>query len=450
MNVFFETIGCRLNEAEIQRWSRDFNDAGHHVVSRVEDAELVVLNTCAVTAEASRKSRKLTNRLHRRQPDAILVLTGCYAELEPEATTALRGVNLVVNNHDKDDLLRLIERELKIPPPLNLAHDGHAIPGKTTGRTRAFVKVQDGCRNRCTYCIVTIARGEERSRAIPDVVQEISGLVDRGYRETVLTGVHLGGYGSDQDVDLTTLVRAILEDTNVERLRLSSIEPWDVTPDLLSLWQDPISAAQHPDHGPRLGAHLHLPLQSGSDRILRRMARRYTAEDFSNTIASARREIPDVSISTDIIVGFPGETENDWAETLTFCERMGFAHIHIFTYSLREGTVAAGLGDHLSPEVKRKRSHELHRLAATSRDRHLARFVGTARPVLWEGQGRVTASGGLQFNGLTDNYLRCTVEVPASVSLENAITPVRLDAVALDGYHGTLSNEVLLSSEIRR
>jgi threonylcarbamoyladenosine tRNA methylthiotransferase MtaB len=423
MDVYLATIGCRLNEAELQSWTRDFRAAGHRVVSSADDAQLVVLNTCAVTAEAARKSRKLANRLHRQNPEARLVMTGCYAELEPEATAALGGIDLVINNHDKDWLLRVIERELDLgeaqaPTPLPLA-----TPQLAAGRTRAFVKVQDGCRNRCAFCIVTVARGEERSRPVDRIVEELGELVTRGYREVVLTGVHLGGYGDDLGSDLGTLVRDVLSRTDVERLRLSSIEPWDLTPELFGLWRE--------GQG-RLCPHLHLPLQSGSDAVLRRMARRCDTARYAELVAAAREAIPDVTITTDIIVGFPGESAIDWQRTLDFCREMSFAHIHIFNYSPREGTAAAKFADSVSPDVKRARSRQLHQLAGEMKRSCLSKYVGSERLVLWEGNSQAVGDGERLFSGLTDNYLRCETTVPEGIDLENTLVPARLVGVEHD------------------
>ncbi|PID38886.1 MAG: tRNA (N(6)-L-threonylcarbamoyladenosine(37)-C(2))-methylthiotransferase MtaB [Proteobacteria bacterium] len=442
MDVFLTALGCRLNEAELQSWSRDFRAAGHRLVSRAEEAQLVVLNTCAVTAEAARKSRKLANRLHRQNPNAQLVMTGCYAELEPEATGALGGVDLVINNHDKDWLLRVIERELELaeaqPPTLlpittpSLSSD--ASTASAPGRTRAFVKVQDGCRNRCAFCIVTVARGEERSRPIDRIIEELSDLAARGYREVVLTGVHLGGYGADLGTDLGALVREVLARTTIERLRLSSIEPWDLTPGLFGLWREGAR---------RLCPHLHLPLQSGSDAVLRRMARRCDTARYAELVASAREAIPDLTVTTDIIVGFPGETEEEWQETIAFCEKLDFAHMHIFSYSARHGTAAARMGQQVPTEVKRQRSRELHRLANESRARCLQRYVGSERSVLWEGAGEAVNGTSTRYGGLTDNYLRCEIVVPNTVVLENRLTPVTLSEIDIDTYRGEFSTATL-------
>ena len=436
MQVFLTTLGCRLNEAEMASWSRGFRARGHRVVADPQCAQVMVVNTCAVTSEAARKSRKLVNSLHRQNPSASLVLTGCFAELEPDRAAALAGVDLVIGNRDKDSLVDAVSQAFDVPtmPALASEPDGsHLYPQDQTGRTRAFVKVQDGCRNRCTFCIVTVARGEERSRTIDEVVAEIAELHALGYREAVLTGVHLGGYGSDLGSDLRALVTAILARTEIARLRLSSLEPWDLPRGFFDLWRDP-----------RLMPHLHLPMQSGSDTVLRRMARRCSTAEFASLVAQARAAIPDLTLTTDIIVGFPGESEAEWADTMAFVQDIGFGHIHIFTYSPRQGTRAAGLQGQITGLVKRERSRQLHELAVAMKRAHLARFVGDTRTVLWEGPGessfdnaaRAPANAaasdttGRRWSGYTDNYLRVDVVAPAAVDLTNRITPVHLQAIA--------------------
>jgi threonylcarbamoyladenosine tRNA methylthiotransferase MtaB len=298
---------------------------------------------------------------------------------------------------------------------------------RTDGRTRAFVKVQDGCKNRCTFCIVTVARGEERSRALAEVVDEIRSLAAAGYQEAVLTGVRLGGYGRDLGTSLRELVAAVLAETALPRLRLSSLEPWDIPAGFWALWRDP-----------RLMPHLHLPMQSGSDSVLARMARRSSTQSFAALVEAARAAIPDLTLTTDLIVGFPGETEAEWGETLAYVQRIGFGHVHVFTYSPREGTRAALLSEQVPAPVKRARGRALHELAASMKQAHLGRFVGQTRAVLWEGVGEPIAPAGGEpawhrFTGYTDNYLRVETAVPAGVALENRVTTARLG-----GVHGEL------------
>jgi threonylcarbamoyladenosine tRNA methylthiotransferase MtaB len=343
------------------------------------------------------------------------VVTGCYASLEPERAAALTGVDLVVDNRDKDALVRRIEEAIDLHAMPALASEADGAHAYREARTRAFVKVQDGCRNRCTFCIVTVARGAERSRTIDQVVAEVNELVARGHREVVLTGVHLGGYGSDLGTDLFQLVQAVLADTDVPRLRLSSLEPWDLPPRFGDLWRNR-----------RLMPHLHLPLQSGSDAVLRRMARRSSTSEYTALTGRLRAAIPDLVLTTDVIVGFPGETEAQWRETLEFVERTGFAHVHIFTYSRREGTAAARMTGHLAPEVQRQRSRELHAVARRMKSEQLRRHIGQCREVLWEGPGEPTADGARRYSGYTDNYLPVRITVPSRTELDNQLRTVQL------------------------
>ncbi|HEB78383.1 MAG TPA: tRNA (N(6)-L-threonylcarbamoyladenosine(37)-C(2))-methylthiotransferase MtaB [Methylothermaceae bacterium] len=415
MQVAFQTLGCRLNEAEVEAWQRRFRAAGASVVA-TEQADVVVLNTCAVTGEAARKSRQWIRRLRRANPKARLVVSGCYASLHPDEVARSLGADLVVLNQDKDRLVELTRALLPLPEPAAATKP----PVSPRTRQRAFIKVQDGCRHRCTFCIVTAARGEERSRPIDAVVAEIRSLSNEGVQEAVLSGVHLGGYGSDLGASLTELLTAVLARTDLPRLRLGSLEPWELDEDFFALFENP-----------RLMPHLHLPLQSGSDAVLKRMARRCRVSDFRALVAMARSHRPDLTLTTDIIVGFPGETEDDFEQTLALVEEIGFAHVHIFPYSPREGTAAATFPKQIDERTKKKRSRRLHQLAADLRRQVLARHVGRVEPVLWEKSEM--RDGRHWFSGYTPHYLRVTMAVPPDTDLTNRIQSVRLCAVAREG-----------------
>jgi threonylcarbamoyladenosine tRNA methylthiotransferase MtaB len=418
VNVFLTALGCRLNEAELESWARGFLAAGHAVVASPAGAQVMVVNTCAVTAEAARKSRKLIGGLHRRNPSARLVVTGCFAELEPEAAAGLYGVDMVIGNRDKERLIAKVETELDVTAMPVLAAEPDGAHAFREARTRAFIKVQDGCRNQCSFCVVTIARGEERSRTVEEVIAEVRTLESSGLAEVVLCGVHLGGYGSDLGLDLSDLVGRLLRATRIPRLRLSSLEPWDLPDDFGQLWSEAEG---------RLLPHLHLPLQSGSDPVLRRMARRCMTSAFARLVDRLRAAIPDLHITTDLIVGFPGETEADFQATLAFAESIGFAHIHIFPFSPREGTRAAALPDRVSAPLIRQRVAEVSTLAARMKLDHLTRAIGQTRPVLWEtGERAPGGDGARRFSGYTDTYLRVEVDSPAGVDLENRIERVQL------------------------
>jgi threonylcarbamoyladenosine tRNA methylthiotransferase MtaB len=424
MRVHLTTLGCRLNEAELERWSRDFRARGHELARGPAEADLVVVNTCAVTDEAARKSRKLVRRARRANPAAKVVVSGCYTSLDPRRAAAELDVDVLVANPDKDRLVEIVSHTLALPVlPVALGAPAEATLF-TRGRQRAFVKVQDGCRHRCTFCIVTLARGDERSRPVAAVVAEVQALHAAGVQEVVLTGVHLGGYGSDRGTDLRALITAVLADTDIARLRLGSLEPWDLPPGLWELFADR-----------RLMPHLHLPLQSGADSVLRRMARRCRTADFRALAGEARAAVPGINLTTDVIVGFPGETEAEWAATLGFVGEIGFGHVHVFGFSPRPGTKAATLPDTVDEPTRQRRSRELHVLAERLKRKALEPLEGQRCPVLIEGDRGSAAADGMRWEGYTPGYHRVAVVVPADVDLANRIVDVCIDAVGADGAH---------------
>jgi threonylcarbamoyladenosine tRNA methylthiotransferase MtaB len=420
--VHLQTLGCRLNEAELETWARDFRARGFALADRPEDADLLVVNTCAVTAEAGRKSRQLVRRAHRRNPEAKVVVSGCYASLDGELAAGELGVDLVVANADKGRLVELSARAFALPVMPAEAREPDAQSLLARGRQRAFVKVQDGCRYRCTYCVVTLARGEERSRPAAEIVDEVRALHADGIDEVVLAGVHLGGYGSDTGTDLGALVDRLLAETDLPRLRLGSLEPWDLPDGLWERFADP-----------RLMPHLHLPMQSGSPAVLRRMSRRCRPAEFAALVAEARRTVPDFNVTTDIIVGFPGETAAEWQETLDFVDRIGFGHVHIFAFSPRAGTKAATLPDPVGREVKRRRCADLAALAERRRQGFLEGFVGREFPVLLEHQDDAG-----DWVGYTPNYLRTTLAAAGGEDLANRVVTAAIAGTAAGGLRGHL------------
>lgn len=423
MRIRLESVGCRLNIGEMEAVGRRLATSGHQIVSRDEPADMCVFNSCTVTAEASRSSRKAIRRLRRNHPDASLVATGCYAEMSPEEVRSL-GADLVVGNADKDRLPEALVEAGLLADASPALHRQMLHLGLTgAGRTRAFLKVQDGCDNRCAFCIVTVARGPGRSMPADEVIAEASSLVAAGYRELVLTGVHLGSYGIDHGRPsprgLADLVRRLLAETSVERLRLSSLEPWDLDAGFFELFADP-----------RLLPHLHLPLQSGCDATLRRMARRCTTRELADLVGAARRSIPDLSVSTDVMVGFPGETDAEHAASLAFVEERAFSRLHVFRYSPRDGTKAARMAPGVSREIAAERSREMLALGARLERDFAARFLGRRLPVLWEdAEERVD---GRRWRGLTPNYLTVHAVADPGLDLANRIQPAVLDGI-LDG-----------------
>ena len=423
MNVYLDTVGCRLNQSEIETYAREFRAAGHTLVASMDEADLMVLNSCTVTAAAASDSRQKIRQADHAGVEKIVV-TGCMSTLEPDKTAAMRGVIQIVPNAEKDTLVAdflNIEADKFDQDPLAR----EPIPGSRM-RTRAFIKVQDGCDNRCTFCITTLARGEGHSLLMEDVVKDIQIALDGGVQEVVLTGVHLGSWGYDfeRPHHLRDLIETILQTTTAPRLRISSLEPWDLEAEFFDLWQDP-----------RLCRHLHLPLQSGSAAVLRRMARKTTPKAYASLLDSARTRIPDVSITTDLIVGFPGETEKEFEETRKFVQEMNFSGAHVFTYSAREGTAAADMPDQVHNYTRKERSAILREIAAASAQAYRSRFLGKQIDVLWESL-QPTEDQQWTLTGLTDNYLR--IKTTAKLPVWNQITPTMLNEVNGNSVRGEI------------
>ncbi len=408
--VKLQTLGCRLNEAELEAWGEEFQRRGFEVVRDDAPADLIVVNTCAVTQEAVRKSRQILRRSHRRNPHAKLVISGCLAALEGEALARESGVDLVIGNVDKDRLVEIALAALDIPSMPELAITDSAGALFTRGRQRAFVKVQDGCRYQCTFCITTQARGAERSRPSGEVIAAIDRLQRNGIDEVVLAGVHLGGYGHDRGGDLAMLIRRILAETQVARIRLGSLEPWDLPESFWSLFENP-----------RLMPHLHLPLQSGSDTVLKRMARRCKTGEFARLVAAGRAAVPDLNVTTDVIVGFSGEGDDDWRRTLEFVEAMRFGHVHVFSYSPRAGTRAAELPGRVDAATKMARCTALRDLASRLRLAVMRAQIGKRVSLLYEGAAEFSRAG------YTPNYL------PVNLAGTEPLAPNQLLAVELTG-----------------
>jgi threonylcarbamoyladenosine tRNA methylthiotransferase MtaB len=434
MKIFLDTIGCRLNQAEIEQYARQFRAAGHTLVSSPHEADLSVVNTCAVTAAAASDSRQKIRQSSRAGVKEVVV-TGCWSTLKPDQAVALPGVSRVIPNPQKD----LLVPALLNTPADEFEHEPlerEIIPGARL-RTRAFIKVQDGCDNRCTFCITTVARGPGRSRSIEEILRDIRAALmihsdlklqaeKEAAKEIVLTGVHLGSWGHDLDTKLSLrdLIRAILDQTDTPRLRLSSLEPWDLDEHFFDLWQNK-----------RLCRHLHLPLQSGSANTLRRMARKTTPESFAALVQAARSAIPGVAVTTDVITGFPGETESEFLESLAFVEALHFAGGHVFTYSARGGTAAARMPDQVPVAVRKERNAQMRSAFASSSLAYQSNFIGQVLPVLWESATKLGPQNW-HMSGLTDNYLRVAAQAPRQ--LWNQVVPVRLTELSAAGLQGKI------------
>ncbi len=490
------TLGCKVNQADSEAIGEQMNAAGFTQRDFNELADIYIVNTCTVTHLGDRSSRQLISQARRRHPSALLVVTGCYAELNPQAVAALPGVDLVIGNQGKESLVEVIREHRKAgdpgvdvqegvgvqgegkdvqgegkprpyytraspvqgtlpvlsfaaqhigsevalveqdPQPDNptrlspFTFHGNATPevagDKPAWRTRAQIKVQDGCDNRCTYCIVPYVRGGSRSRSIASVVDHVRRKARAGFQEIVLTGVHLGDYhpGGDENCDLGDLIATLLRETDIARIRVSSLEPEDFRLEWLELWENS-----------RMCRHLHLPMQSGSDNILRRMARRYKSARYHTIIATAKQLVPGIAISTDIITGFPGETDDDFEQTYQLAAGLQFARMHVFRFSPRQGTAAARMRGQIPDEVKKARSERLLALNEGDSRRFREQFLGQTAQVLIESYKHG------YWEGLTDNYLRIELDgLPDTQSRnwQHTLVNARLVHLIEDGIRGTV------------
>jgi threonylcarbamoyladenosine tRNA methylthiotransferase MtaB len=398
--VALETLGCKLNQAETESLSREFASAGCSVVSPEGPCDIYILNTCSVTRMADAKSRQLLRQKRHRNPQTCIVALGCYAESGRRELERVAGVDLMVDNSQKPDLVQLLKERGYLKTNFSVQ-----IP-TAPQRTRSFIKAQDGCTNFCTYCIVPSVRGPEKSLPAGAVIDQIKQRVSEGFQEVVLTGTEIGRY-QDNACDLKGLLARILSETAIPRLRLSSLQPQEVSNDLLRMWQDP-----------RLCRHFHLSLQSGSDTVLNRMNRRYTSSRYRQAVELIRLLVPEAAVTTDIIVGFPGENEFEFETSRSFCREVGFARIHVFPYSPRAGTAAARMTPQVDEAVKRERARQMRGLAADSSARFCSDLIERTLPVLFE------QKTGAQWSGLTGNYMK--VFVDSDLDLTNRILNVRL------------------------
>ena len=414
-----EYLGCKVNQYEAEALREGLEALGLVWTPGVAEADLYILNTCSVTGHAGATSRKSIRRALRANPQARVLVTGCYAVSDRERVAAMEGVEHVFTNDEKREIPRWVASHV-----LDLPDPGEASPLRVTrmsGQTRAFLKVQDGCNDRCTFCIIPRLRGPARSRGRAEVVAEARRLVAAGHREIVLTGVHLGYFGVESGRprrELLALLRELAEIPGLLRLKLSSIEVHEITPELVDL------LAGNPVFSP----HLHLPLQSGSDRILARMRRRYNTRLFLERVELLRERLDRPALSTDVIVGFPGEGADDFERTLEMVERARFMKTHVFPYSRREGTEAATMEGHLPPDVIQARRDALLALDGRLGAEYRMGFLGEEVPVLIERRGE---EGGGWLTGLTDRYVRVRLRGP--LSLQGEIVPVRLEDALPDG-----------------
>lgn len=424
MKIFLDTVGCRLNQSEIETMAHQFRIAGHEIIADASLADLVVINTCTVTSQAASDSRQKVRQAARSGAGEV-ILTGCWSTMEPEQAINLPNIRAIIPNDRKDkivsEILDIPISEYELEPIAR-----KPIPG-SHHKTRAFIKVQDGCDNHCTYCITRLARGKASSRKIQDILKDIQVAFLGGAQEVVLTGVHMGSWEQDNNEGcgkLHALVHTILKETEMPRVRLSSLEPWDLDRDFFGLWENK-----------RLCRHIHLPLQSGSESVLKRMARKTSPRAYSDLLMVARDMIPDVAITTDIIVGFPGETEQEFIETMDFVKDMSFSGGHVFKYSPRTGTVAAQMAGQISPDIKKSRNTKMRDLLAGSHQAYAQKFIGKELCVLWESTSQAEKDIW-KLEGLTDNYLNITAF--SSEARWNKIDRVVLNSIEGESILGTI------------
>ncbi|MDW2886313.1 tRNA (N(6)-L-threonylcarbamoyladenosine(37)-C(2))-methylthiotransferase MtaB [Exiguobacterium artemiae] len=403
--VAFQTLGCKVNHYETEAVWQLFKDAGYGRVDFADHADVYVVNTCTVTNTGDKKSRQVIRRAIRQNPDSVICVTGCYAQTSPAEIMAIPGVDVVVGTQDRHKMIGYIEQFREERMPINAV--GNIMKAKVyeeldvpafTDRTRASLKIQEGCNNFCTFCIIPWARGLMRSRQPEDVLKQAQQLVDAGYKEIVLTGIHTGGYGEDlKDYNLAKLLKALESVTGLERLRISSIEASQITDEVLDVLKD----------SPIVVRHLHVPIQSGSDTVLRRMRRKYTMAEFGERITRLKEVLPDCAITSDVIVGFPGETEEEFMETFNFINDHKFSELHVFPYSKRTGTPAAMMDDQVDEQVKEQRVARLIALSDQLAKEYASKYEGELLEIIPE---EFSEEAGGRLVGYTDNYLRVAIE----------------------------------------
>ncbi|MEB3100702.1 tRNA (N(6)-L-threonylcarbamoyladenosine(37)-C(2))-methylthiotransferase MtaB [Ferviditalea candida] len=401
--VAFYTLGCKVNFYDTEAIWQLFKKEGYEQADFEQAADVYVINTCTVTNTGDKKSRQIIRRAVRRNPEAIIAVTGCYAQTSPAEIMDIPGVDLVIGTQDRELMMSYIEQLRKQRQPINAVRnimktrdfEELDVPD-FADRTRAFLKIQEGCNNFCTFCIIPWSRGLSRSRAPESVLKQARQLAASGFKEIVLTGIHTGGYGDDlENYKLHDLLRELDGIEGLERIRISSIEASQISDEMIEV----LNGSR------KMCRHLHIPLQAGDDNVLKRMRRKYTTEQFAETIERIRRAMPGVAITTDVIVGFPGETEEMFMNGYRFMERMQFAEMHVFPYSQRTGTPAARMEDQVDEEVKQRRVHELIELSERMQLAYSKRFVGQVLDVIPERRSKHKPESGL-LTGYSDNYLQ--------------------------------------------
>lgn len=426
------TLGCKVNQYESSVMTGMFENRGYQAVEFGQQADIYLINTCTVTHLSDRKSRQLIRRAVKTNPNALIIVTGCYAQTSPNDIMAIEGVNLVVGTVDRDKIVDFAEKVQGSAVVLNCVRKldqgikFEELPAQVvTSRERAFLKIEEGCSNYCSYCIIPFARGPQRSRSLKDSLNQAKNLVEEGFKEIVLTGVHLGSYGRDLggEANLNSLISSIIKIPGLSRLRISSLEPMDITPDLI----DTIASQKGICH------HLHIPLQSGDDQVLENMRRNYSINDYRRVIKQIRERIPGIALTTDVMVGFPGETDQQFCNTCDVIREISFSRLHVFKYSRRRGTPAAVFDHQIQPPVKEERSNVLLAISRELARDYASLHLGTVQEVLVEGS--YSKKTGFD-EGLTDNYQR--VLFPAVFNKRGEIVNIKIESLQGENLSGTI------------
>ncbi|MBA4600766.1 tRNA (N(6)-L-threonylcarbamoyladenosine(37)-C(2))-methylthiotransferase MtaB [Thermoactinomyces mirandus] len=435
--VAFHTLGCKVNAYETEAIWQLFKKAGYKRVEFEEVADVYLINTCTVTNTGDRKSRQVIRRAIRRNPNAVIAVTGCYAQTSPAEVTAIPGVDIVVGTQGRDKLFDYVEQYMKKRQPINAVanimkqrqFEELDVPS-FSDRTRAFLKIQEGCNNFCTFCIIPWAKGLSRSRKPENVLKQAQTLVDAGYKEIVLTGIHTGGYGDDfENYKLADLLWDLDQIEGLNRIRISSIEASQIDDRMIEVLNT----------SKKMCRHLHIPLQAGDDTVLKRMRRKYTTAEYREKILQLHEVMPDIAITTDVIVGFPGETEEQFENGYRFIEDLKMYQLHVFPYSRRTGTPAARMPDQVPDEVKHERVTRLIELSKRLTGNYAGRFIGDVVEVIPERPFKEDPDSGL-YMGYSDNYLQ--VVFPADEEMTGKICQVRINQVDPEYCYGTFIRKV--------
>lgn len=426
--VAFHTLGCKVNQYETEAMERLFEENDYKIVSEEELADVYVINTCTVTNLSDRKSRQFIRRVKKINEDAVVAVVGCYSQVSPDEVEEIEGVDVIIGTSDRNRIVELCEIAETEGKKINIVRDIKTYDNfenmgidDIKSKTRAYIKVQDGCNQFCSYCIIPYARGPIRSRNIEDIIDEVMALSKSGFKELIITGIHVASYGKDLgDIDLGKLIQEISKVEGIERIRLSSVEPNLITHEFMDI----LTKTNKVCH------HFHLSLQSGSNRILKKMNRKYTREEYMDKVRLIREYMPDAGITTDIIVGFPGETELDFRETMEFVKEIGFSRIHVFKYSPRKGTPAAKYDNQVHGKIKNKRSRELIALGEALTEEFNGRFIDRYMDILYEEEIE-----GF-YEGYTSNYIR--VKTSSKDDIIGNIVKTRI----LNRENGALHGEI--------